>query len=497
MTNGLSNNNNSTTSPMLGEHAIVIGGSMAGLLTARVLSDYFERVTIFEADTLPNEPVPRKGVPQGSHIHTLMAGGSNVVRKYFPDLHDDLVAAGAEYGDPMLNSRTYVGARWSPRIESGLGTYVMSRPLLEAVVRKHTVAIANVELRIATPVSGYTHSTRDAHGAGSTHSTRDAHGAGSTSNDSNTIVTGVTLEQSGETIAADFVADVSGRNSKTASWIKPMGFTPPQRSAIGIDIGYTTFEVAEPPDNQRDWSLLYVAQKGIPKDTRIGGILHKEGGRYLVTAQGFHKDYAPTDWPGFLAYMKALPTGSIYDEIKDLQPIGEAKEYRFSAYLRRHYERLQHFPQRLIVLGDAMCSFNPVYAQGMTVAAKEVEHLDACLRQCLEGSGSDNGHLDKVAQPFFKGASKFIDAAWDSTTVEDFRYPQTRGQRPRGYGLVKWLNRKFFALSATDEEFCVAFFKVYSLVEPPESLLKPKYLFKALFAKMPEQDREPPFRPIK
>ena len=481
----MSENQQSKKPGTLGEHAIVIGGSMTGLLTARVLSDYFERITIFEADTPPDEPVPRKGVPQGAHAHGLMAGGADVLRKYFPGFHDDLVAAGAEYVDPTLNWRMYVGGRWTPRIESGLGTYVMSRPLLEAVVRKHTVAIANVELRDASPVSGYTHNTRE------------VHGAGATSNDSNTVVTGVTLEQSGETVAADFVADVSGRSSKAASWIEAMGFTPPERSNIGIDVGYVTFEVAEPANKQRDWSLLFVTQKDIPKDTRAGGIFYKEGGRYLVTASGFHKDYPPTDWPGFLVYMKALPYPSIYNEIKDLQPMGEAKEYRYASYLRRHYERLQDFPQRLVVLGDAICSFNPVYGQGMTVAAKEVEHLDACLKQCLEGSGLDNGRLDKVAQPFFKGASKFIDAAWDSTTVEDFRYPQTRGERPRGYGLAKWLNRKFFALSGTDEEFSVAFFKVFSLVEPPESLLKPKYLLKALFAKMPEQDREPPFPPVK
>lgn len=117
----------------------------------------------------------------------LMAGGADVLRKYFPGFHDDLVAAGAEYGDPTLNWRVYGGSRWTPRAESGLGTYVMSRPLLEAVVRKHTVAIANIELRVATPVSGYTHSIRQAHGAGSIHSTRDAHGAGPTSSDSNTV----------------------------------------------------------------------------------------------------------------------------------------------------------------------------------------------------------------------------------------------------------------------------------------------------------------------
>ena len=131
------------------------------------------------------------------------------------------------------------------------------------------------------------------------------------------------------------------------------------------------------------------------------------------------------------------------------------------------------------------------------MAAKEAEHLDACLKQCLEGSALDNGHLDKVAQPFFKGAAKFIDTAWGGTTVEDLRYPQTRGERSRAYGLAKWLNSKFFALSATDEEFGVAFFRVINLVEPPASLLKPKFLFKALFAKMPEYDQEPPFPPVK
>ncbi|RLA44394.1 MAG: hypothetical protein DRR06_09790 [Gammaproteobacteria bacterium] len=462
----MSENKASKKQGVLGEHAVVIGGSMAGLLTARVLSDYFERVTIFEADTPPEEAVPRKGVPQGNHIHTLLPGGTDVVLKYFPNIHDDLVAGGADYGDPTIKWRLCMGGRWQPRIASGMGSYTMSRPLLEATVRKHTAAVPNITLHSATSVDGYY------------------------SNADNTAVTGVILE-SGETVGADFVADVSGRNSSASKWIEAMGFTPPERSTIGIDVGYTTFEVAEPLGNQRDWNILFITPKRIPEETRSGGIFCIEGGRYLVTASGYHKDYAPTDWSGFQDFMKALPYSSIYDEIKDLQPSGEAKEYRYTSYLRRHYERLTNFPTGLIVLGDAMCSLNPVYGQGMTVAAKEVDHLDTCLRQC-----SENGGLGNLARPFFKGAAKYIDAAWDAITVEDFRYPQTRGERPRAYGLAKWLNRKFFALSGVDEEFSVAFMKTLGLVEPPESLLKPKYLFKALFAKMPEQDREPPFRPV-
>jgi len=463
----MSANQQEHSTTTLGAHAVVIGGSIAGCLTARVLSDYFDKVTIFEADTPPDEAVPRKGVPQGNHIHTLLAGGTAVIRKYFPAIHDDLVAAGADYGDPQIKWRLFTGGAWTQRIPSGMGSYTMSRPLLEAAVRKHTLAIPNITLQVATPVSAYTW------------------------DESTTTVTGVTLESSGESIKADFVADVSGRNSKASDWIKTVGFTSPERSNIGIDVGYTTFVVAEPPNNPRNWNILYTIQKEIPADTRGGGIFCIEGGRYQVSAQGYHKDYAPTDWEGFLAYFKSHPFPVIYETIKNCEPIGEAIEYRYAAYLRRHYEKLSDFPKGLVVLGDAICSLNPVYGQGMTVAAKEVEHLDQCLRQCVP-----SGHIaDKFALEFFKGATKFVDAAWDAITVEDFRYPQTRGQRPKGYAFAKWLNRRFFALTATDKEFSLAFTKVLALVEPPESILKPKYLFKALFAKMPEYQGEPSYLP--
>ena len=451
----------------LGEHAVVIGGSIAGLLTARVLSDYFERVTIFEADTPPKDNVPRKGVPQGNHVHVLLAGGTAVLRKYLPGVHDDLVAAGADYGDPMLKSRLFVGGRWTPRIASGLESYTMSRPLLEGMVRKHTIAIDNIEFRAGNSVSGYI------------------------SNDSKTAVKGVILEQTGELITADFVADVSGRNSSASKWLEKLGYKPPERSTIGVDMGYVTFEVKEPADNQRDWNMLFTVQENIPRDTRGGGLFCIEGGRYLVTAAGLHKDYPPTEWSDFLAFLKTHPFPDIYEEIKDLEPIGDSKEYRYASYLRRHYERLKRFPEGLIVLGDAMCSINPVYGQGMTVASKEVEHLDSCLRQCLE-----NGSTKTIAQSFFKGAAKFIDAAWDGVSVEDFRYPQTRGERPKGYGLAKWLNSKFFALSGYDHEFSVAFTKVFHLIEPPRSILKPKYLLKAAFAKKPVYDKLPPAQAV-
>jgi 2-polyprenyl-6-methoxyphenol hydroxylase-like FAD-dependent oxidoreductase len=441
------------TQSRLGKHAVVIGGSIAGLLTARVLSDYFDTVTIFDSDTPPEQVGPRKGVPQGNHIHTLMPGGTSVIRKYFPKIHDDLIAAGAEYGDPMLDWRVYFGGRWTPRVASGLESYLMSRPLLEAMVRKHTLAIENVELRVATPVDGLV------------------------SNESKTTVIGVTLRKTGETIDADFVADVSGRGSQSSTWLEQLGFAAPASVMIGVDVGYVTFLVEEPAGYQRDWSMIYTTQD-IPNSTRGGGILCIEEGRWMVTAQGYHKDHAPTDWLGFLAYLKDHRFPDIYETVKDLQPLGEAKKYGYATYLRRRYEALQKFPEQYVVLGDAICSLNPIYGQGMTVASKEAEYLDACLRKCVE-----NGSMDGFALPFFKGAAKFVDAAWDAITVEDFRYPQTRGKRPMGYRLAKWLNGKFMDLSGYDKPFAVAFFKVISLVEPPKSILTFKYLLKAAFAK--------------
>jgi 2-polyprenyl-6-methoxyphenol hydroxylase-like FAD-dependent oxidoreductase len=440
-------------SARLGEHAVVIGGSMAGLLTARVLSDHFDRVTIFEADTPPEQVVPRQGVPQGNHIHGLLAGGAAVISKYFPALHDDLVAAGAEHGDAMTMAHMFIGGRWNLRVPGDTYGYIMSRPLLEAMVRKHTCALANVQLRVNESVNGYLSSA------------------------DNSAITGVTLAKNNEAVAADFVADVRGRSSTASEWLKPLGYASPERTTVGIDVGYVTFEVPGRPRDQRDWGLLFITQKDIPQDTRGGGIFCIEGGRYLVTAMGHHKDYAPTNWAGFLEHMKSLPQPHIYREIKNLQPLGEAKEYRYAHYLRRHYERLERFPRGLIVLGDAMCSLNPVYGQGMTVAAKEVEHLDQCLQQCIR----TGGNLDNFVLPFFKGAANIVNVAWNGVTVEDFKYPQTRGERPRGYAIARWMNDRFFALSGVDEEFAVAFNKVLHLAAPPSSILKPKYLFKAIF----------------
>lgn len=444
---------------LLGKHAIVIGAGIGGLLTARVLSDYFEQVTIFEADTLPDKPIPRQRVPQGNHGHALLAAGANVMRKYFPTLHNDILAAGGEYGDTMMLTRQFRNGRWNLRQQGGTYGYFLSRPLLESMVRKHTCSIQNVRLRTNEPVGGYLKKFDN-------------------NRSPEVTITGITLQKNNEPISADFVADVRGRSSTALSWLKQLGYKPPERTTIGIDLGYTTFEVSAPPRDQRDWCVIYTLPKKIPDGTRGGVIFRIERNRYLVTAAGIHKDYPPDDWLGFLEFLKGLSQPDIYEEVKDLRPIGSAQQYRYPKYLRNHYERLTRFPRRLIVLGDAICCFNPAYGQGMTLAAKEADHLSECLAKCSR----ENEKLDDLTLPFFKNISaRIIDPAWAGATLQDFKYPQTVGHRPTGYKIATWLQDKLYSLAGIDREFAVALNKVTELVNPPTSLIKPKYLLKSIF----------------
>lgn len=437
----------------IGEHAVVIGGSVAGLLAARVLSDYFSRVTIFEADTVSDQAVPRRRVPQGGHAHTLLAGGSLVMQRLYPGLHEDLIAAGARYGDMITMSHIHGAGRWAPRWSSGIFGYFMSRPLLEAIVRKHTCAIKNVQLRSNESVSGYLGSA------------------------GNSTITGVMLEKSSEKVSADFVVDTTGRNSSTPDWLSQLGYETPKKTTIGINVGYTTFELPVSKNADPNRSALYFIPN-TATETRGLALFNIEGNRYMVTGAGTHKDYPPTDWPGFLEFAKGFSQPNIYDEIKDLKPLGSARHFRYGESLRHHYEHLRRFPLGLIVLGDAICSFNPSYSQGMTVAAKEAECLAACIQQCL----INDGNLNKLAIRFFKNvAADIIDVSWNGVALLDLKNPLATGSKPWGYNFAYWFQLRCFLLSTVDKEFNIAYNKVLHMIEPQKSLLKLRYVLRAIF----------------
>lgn len=203
-----------------------------------------------------------------------------------------------------------------------------------------------------------------------------------------------------------------------------------------------------------------------------------EGNRWIVTLFGYMGDYPPHDEEGFLAFARGLPRQDIYNEIKDAKPLSDIKTSRCVAQTRRHYEKLKHFPDGLIVLGDAACHFDPVYGQGMSVAAKEAQVLQHCLRaEAKRGHGED---LVGFPMRFHKSISKVIDAPWLLTTTEAFRYPQAEGNSLFGITLLQWYTAKVFELSATDKEVYAAFLQVVHLLKDPLLFFQPSILLRVL-----------------
>jgi hypothetical protein len=191
------------------------------------------------------------------------------------------------------------------------------------------------------------------------------------------------------------------------------------------------------------------------------------------------KDYPPNDEAGFLDFARSLPEPTLYEAIKDAEPLTPIAIHRFPANQRRHYEGMSRFPEGLVILGDALCSFNPVYGQGMTTAVLEASKLNECLLKLR--SFPARGKVTGLAQPLQKALAKVVDVPWLVATSEDFRYPETEGQRPAGIRLLNWYTRRVHELADSDPRATLRFYEVLHMLNPPLVLFAPSILFAVLF----------------
>ncbi|MGF6779751.1 FAD-dependent oxidoreductase [Paraburkholderia sp. GAS334] len=430
----------------LGEHAIVIGASMGGLLAARALSDFYTTVTVLERDTFPSADTPRKGVPQGRHTHGLLARGSAVLEQFFPGYNNEVVAqSGGLLGD-VANDVTWIGRNVTlANGRSDLIGLLASRPVLEGHLRRRLLALPNVRAIENCAVRGLI------------------------SDPASKSVTGVRArieDKPEETVSADLVVDATGRGSSSAAWLEALGYQPPADEKVEIGIGYMTRTYRRRPTDLGGKLGIVIA--GSAPTWRNGAMLAQERDSWIISAGGFLGDDAPDNDQGFLAYLATLPTMAIHDFVASAEPLTAYRRYRYVSNLRRRYEKLARFPENYLVFGDAICSFNPVYGQGMTVAAQEALTLQQCLR-----AGSND-----LARRFFRAVSRIVDIPWDIAVGNDLRHPQVKCARPPMLRFINWYIGKLHLAATRDSTLATAFLKVVNLMIPPPALLNPAIVWR-------------------
>jgi 2-polyprenyl-6-methoxyphenol hydroxylase-like FAD-dependent oxidoreductase len=432
-----------------GQPAVVIGGSLAGLMAARVLADRFDAVTILERDRIEDQPALHQSIPQGHHLHTLLLGGQRVMSSLYPGLIEKLATLGAVrcragrdivFYLPTGKAFSMTGTVREPR-DLGFDITCHSRGLLEYCVRHCTLQHPNVTFAGESAVKGLVY--------------KDGR------------VRGLRYTRSGvpRALSTDFVVDASGRRSLTPRWLTELGFQPPEAATIGVDMAYASTKFRVPEGYNEPERLLVVM--GPPPEFPNAGIMEIiEDQTWHVTLAGRFGHYPPDDASGFLAFARALHTPKLYDLINDAERVADITAYRFPTSVRRHYERLTTFPEGLVVLGDAISSFNPVYGQGMSSAALQAE----AFQQVLAGREAGRKGLDGLALDFFPQAAEIIETPWNLAAGRDFAYAETQGQRPTDLEESSRYFADVDALTAQDLEVQRLVVEVLNLAKPLSAL---------------------------
>lgn len=429
----------------LGRSAIVVGAGMAGLVAARVLSEHFAKVYVLERDVLPDGSIARPGVPQGAHYHALLTGGINALERLFDGFAKDVEAAGAVELIGGLDLRLErPGLDPMPQRDLRMRTFSLSRPLLELCVRRRVSALPQVAIEEGVQVREL----------------RTEQGA----------VTGVELVDGG-TRSADLVVDASGRGELSFAALVRLGFALPRVERVRVDVRYSTAIFRVPDDATSEWKGVMTFPD--PALSTRGALLAEvEGDRWFAFLGGRGDDAPPGDAAGFMEYARNLRTGTIYRAIEHAQMLGPPERFGFPESQFRHYEELTAFPAGLLPVGDAICRFNPVYGQGMSVAAIEL----LALQQLL----ADAPELGTLAARFFQQAAATIAGPWSMSVIPDFAYPTTHGEAPPNLAATLRYGAVLSQLAARDQEVHRLLQGVANLVTPHSALSDPALVMRVV-----------------
>ncbi|MFF8808336.1 FAD-dependent oxidoreductase [Streptomyces omiyaensis] len=448
-------------------HAVVIGGSLAGLLAARVLAEHAERVTVVERDRLPEGPDARPGVPQGRHLHVLIAGGQQALDELLPGFTDELRGLGAPRVGMPTDMVQWQSGQWFTRLPASAHFYSGPRPQLEWLVRQRVLADPRVELVDGTETVGLTGTAAR--------------------------VTGVRVRERGaggreeRVLAADLVVDASGRSTKAADWLAAIGAEAPHEETLDTGLAYSSRVYRATDAVPATDALGYYVVPG-PQQPYGGVIVPLGDGHHIVTLSGLRGDEPPTDEGGFEEYAKRLPHPVVSEWLAGAEPAGPVHGFRRTANIRRRYDRPGRRPAGFLATGDALCAFNPIYGQGMAVAALGALALRRALsdtRRVPTTRRVQRALLDASAQ------------AWDISAGADKKMPGATGDAARSKPadrVTGWYLARVQERAAGDAVVGVPFRAALTLTAPLTSLFAPAVVRAALFSPVPATPAEPPLR---
>ena len=384
-----------------GEHAVVLGASIAGMLAARVLADNFDTVTVVDRDVLGDAPDNRRGVPQGRHRHGLLLRGAQPLNELFPGFLDEIVTDGAACFDGSDLSRLYFCMNGHLGVRSGssqkIRAYSTSRPFLEYHIRRRLRAMPNIAMLEAHDFVDVT-----------TTAQRDR-------------VTGVVTARHGgkgvSQLRADLVVDAIGRGARTPVMLERLGYGRPAEDKVTVHLKYSTQLLRLPPDALREMGFIVSPIPGRPRRLALALCEH---GTYMLTVFGMAGDDRPDTFTEMLEFARAFAPPHAMAALESATPLAPPAQHRYPSSRWYRYDRAQRLPDGLLVVGDAVCSFNPIYAQGMTVAALEA----MALRDCLSKGTAD------LPRRFFRASAKPIRQAWQLAVAGDLALPEIEGAPP-------------------------------------------------------------------
>lgn len=438
----------------LKENAIVIGGGIAGKLAAKALSSYFQQVIILEADREYKDKIPRKRVPQSFQPHVLLKSGEEAIEKLFPQFTDQLIEDGSIVTNFTGDLKWHHFGFWKKPFSGELIMVQQSRPMLEWHLQKRINQVSNITTRYETMTEQLIVDRQQNKILGVR---------------VRSLKTGMEEE-----LYADIVVDASGFGSKSIEWLKTYGIEVAEEK-VWIQLFYATGLFRLIDLDRPDWTNLLISPS-FPENPYGAFIQTIEENQFSVTFSGYANERAPQTNEEFFAYAGRLPVPDMLDFLKQSEPISDIKIHKIPYQVRRRFDLVQEIPEGFLVIGDAHCRFDPLFGQGISVAAMEALALKKYLHQAEQ--------LDKgFTQIFHKKISKLIATPWDMATTEAFRHPKIKGEKSLLQPIKQWYTKRVYQASALDSEIYIRLARVMNLIRTPFHLFHPKVVF-AIFTSL-------------